>query len=241
MKPVKQSNELNVFYKFLYISLGLVGFLLVMIILQKKVHFKQSEYIGSASVVLVLLFLPLAVVFVEQKKIQKVQFVDPFSVKIVADRGDNISPPPPPMTTEEKETRWWENIFTPPKKGEDFTILQALFSIDMILLFLAGTCGVGGTLTSIDNLGQIGTSLGYPKTSISTFVSLVSIWNYLGRVFSGFVSEHVLTKYNFPRPLMLTLTMFLSCVGHLLIAFDVENGLYFASVIIGFCFASVIS
>ncbi|CAI8605154.1 unnamed protein product [Vicia faba] len=245
MKPVKQNNELNVFYKFLYISLGLASFLLVMIILQQKVSFKQSEYIGSASVVLILLFLPLAVVFVEQKKIQKVKvpFVDPFSVKIVADQGDNISPPPTTMTTmttttEEKETRWWENIFSPPKKGEDFTILQALFSIDMILLFLAGTCGVGGTLTAIDNLGQIGTSLGYPKTSISTFVSLVSIWNYLGRVFSGFVSEHVLTKYNFPRPLMLTLTMFLSCVGHLLIAFDVKNGLYFASVIIGFCFGA---
>ncbi|XP_058768694.1 protein NUCLEAR FUSION DEFECTIVE 4-like [Vicia villosa] len=241
MKPVKQNNELNVFYKFLYTSLGLAGFLLVMIILQKKVTFKQSEYIGSASVVLILLFLPLAVVFVEQKKLQKVAFVDPFSVKIVADQGDNISPPaastPPPMI-EEKETRWWENIFTPPKKGEDFTILQALFSVDMILLFLAGTCGVGGTLTAIDNLGQIGTSLGYPKTSISTFVSLVSIWNYLGRVFSGFGSEHVLAKYKFPRTLLLTFTMFLSCVGHLLIAFDVENGLYFASVIIGFCFGA---
>ncbi|CAK8574122.1 unnamed protein product [Lathyrus sativus] len=247
MKPVKQNNELNVFYKFLYISLGLASFLLVMIILQKKVSFKQSEYIGSASVVLILLFLPLAVVFVEQKKIQKVKapFVDPFSVKVVADQGDNVSPPTPTTTTATmmktaaaEETRWWENIFTPPKQGEDFTILQALFSVDMILLFLAGTCGVGGTLTAIDNLGQIGTSLGYPKTSISTFVSLVSIWNYLGRVFSGFVSEHVLTKYNFPRPLMLTLTMFLSCVGHLLIAFDVENGLYFASVIIGFCFGA---
>ncbi|CAL5210092.1 unnamed protein product [Lathyrus oleraceus] len=246
MKPVKQNNELNVFYKFLYISLGLAGFLLVMIILQKKVSFKQSEYIGSASVVLILLFLPLAVVFVEQMKIQKgkAPFVDPFSVKIVANQGDNVSPTPPTTTktmtktTTSEETRWWENIFHPPIQGEDFTILQALFSIDMILLFLAGTCGVGGTLTAIDNLGQIGTSLGYPKTSISTFVSLVSIWNYLGRVFSGFVSEYVLTKYNFPRPLMLTLTMFLSCVGHLLIAFDVENGLYFASVIIGFCFGA---
>lgn len=241
MKPVRQSNELGVFYKFLYISLGLAGFLLVMIIVQKKVSFKQSEYIGSASVVLILLFLPLAVVFVEQKKIQMSHKLDPFSVKIatnhqvekVANCDDDAV-----VLGGEKETRWWQNIFSPPEKGEDFTILQALFSIDMLLLFFAGTCGVGGTLTAIDNLGQIGTSLGYPKTSISTFVSLVSIWNYLGRVFSGFVSEHFLTKYNFPRPLMLTLTMFLSCVGHLLIAFDVPNGLYVASVIIGFCFGA---
>jgi hypothetical protein len=242
MKPVRQTNELSVFYKFLYISLSLAGFLLVMIILQNKLVFKQSEYIGSASVVLILLFLPIAVVFVEQKKIytsQKLAFVDPFSVKIVTDQGAKNSATNNAMVSvEEKETRWWQNIFSPPEKGEDFTILQALFSIDMILLFFAGTCGVGGTLTAIDNLGQIGTSLGYPKKSISTFVSLVSIWNYLGRVFSGFVSEHVLTKYKFPRPLMLTLTLFLSCVGHLLIAFDVQNGLYFASIIIGFCFGA---
>jgi len=247
MKPVKQNNELGVFYKFLYISLGLAGFLMIMIILQKKVSFKQSEYIGSASVVLILLFLPLAVVFVEQKKSQmsqKLAFVDPFSVKIVTDQevkesaAKKCDPNRMVCVVEEKETRWWQNIFSPPEQGEDFTILQALFSIDMLLLFFAGTCGVGGTLTAIDNLGQIGTSLGYPKTSISTFVSLVSIWNYLGRVFSGFVSEHVLTKYKFPRPLMFTLIMFLSCVGHLLIAFDVQNGLYFASVIIGFCFGA---
>ncbi|MBA0696899.1 hypothetical protein Goari_003419 [Gossypium aridum] len=108
----------------------------------------------------------------------------------------------------------------------------------MFVLFLATICGVGGTLTAIDNLGQIGTSLGYPKRSISTFVSLVSIWNYLGRVTSGFVSEIFLTKYRFPRPLMLTLIMLLSCVGHLLIAFNVPGGLYIASVIIGFCFGA---
>ncbi|KAJ1436248.1 Nodulin-like [Sesbania bispinosa] len=87
MKPVRQPNELSVFYKFLYISLGLAGFLLVMIVLQKKVSFKQSEYGGSAAVVLFLLFLPLAVVFSEQFKIrqsQKLAFVvDPLPVKIV--------------------------------------------------------------------------------------------------------------------------------------------------------------
>ncbi|KAL0538604.1 hypothetical protein IC582_022752 [Cucumis melo] len=68
-------------------------------------------------------------------------------------------------------------------------------------------------------------SLGYPKRSISTFVTLISIWNYLGRVGSGFLSEIVLTKYKFPRPLMLSLTLLWSCVGHLMIAFDVPNGL----------------
>ncbi|KAK7269726.1 hypothetical protein RIF29_22461 [Crotalaria pallida] len=248
LKPLNQPNELGVFYKFLYISLSLAGFLLIMIIAQKKVPFTQSEYGVSAAVVLFLLLLPLGVVFVEEFKIQqnqKLEFVDPSQVKIETEvENDNsLSSAPTSYTdarvsTAAQETRWWQNIFSPPDRGEDYTILQALFSIDMIILFIAGTCGCGGTLTAIDNLGQIGTSLGYPKASISTFVSLVSIWGYLGRVFSGFVSEHFLIKYKFPRTLMLTLTLLLSCVGHLLIAFDVPNGLYVASVIIGFCFGA---
>ncbi|RVW97731.1 hypothetical protein CK203_028039 [Vitis vinifera] len=60
---------------------------------------------------------------------------------------------------------------------------------------------------------------------MSTFISLVSTWNYLGSVTAGFGSEIVLDKYKFPRPLILTLIL-LSCVGHLLIAFNIKDGLY---------------
>jgi len=245
MKPVRQPDELKVFYNFLYISLGLAGFLLVMITIQKRVNFTQSEYGVSAGIVIFLLFLPLLVVAIEEHKIwqrKRLALVDPSPVKIVTE-GEKVKPNETTdgntsVTAVSKDTKWWENVFSPPERGEDYTILQALFSIDMLILFMTCICGVGGTLTAIDNLGQIGSSLRYPKKSISTFVSLVSIWNYLGRVFSGFVSEHFLQKYKFPRPLMLTLTLLLSCVGHLLIAFDVPNGLYAASVIIGFCFGA---
>ncbi|XWS43545.1 hypothetical protein CRYUN_Cryun16bG0113300 [Craigia yunnanensis] len=138
----------------------------------------------------------------------------------------------------EKHVGCMENIFKPPDRGEDYTILQALFSIDMLILFIATTCGVGGTLTAIDNLGQIGNSLGYPSRSITTFVSLVSIWNYPGRAVAGFASEYLLVKYKMPRPLLFTFVILFSCVGHILIAFAVPNSLYFASVIIGFCFGA---
>ncbi|GJN22998.1 hypothetical protein PR202_gb10612 [Eleusine coracana subsp. coracana] len=131
-----------------------------------------------------------------------------------------------------------KHMFNPPAQGEDYTILQALVSVDMLVLFLATICGVGGTLTAIDNMGQIGQSLGYPAKSINTFVSLISIWNYAGRVTAGFASEIFLAKYKFPRPLMLTLVLLLSCVGHLLIAFGVPQTLYAASVVIGFCFGA---
>ncbi|XAR72142.1 hypothetical protein NMG60_11018678 [Bertholletia excelsa] len=253
MKIVRQSNELKVFYKCLYISLGLAGFLMVLIIIQNKVQFTQSEYGVSAAVVLLLLFLPLAVVVKEEFEIWKRKnqsTEEPSRLKIVTDKPNVDTQRPnsetpleanhqiPVTQTQKSHVSCWRNVFQPPNRGDDYTILQALFSIDMLILFFATTCGIGGTLTAIDNLGQIGTSLGYPTPTISTFVSLVSIWNYLGRVVAGFVSEIFLNKYKLPRPLMLTMTLFVSCIGHLLIAFNVPNSLYAASVIIGFCFGA---
>ncbi|XP_054784254.1 uncharacterized protein LOC129291109 [Prosopis cineraria] len=251
--PVRHPNELKVFYNFLYISLGLAGFLMIIIIVQKQTNFNQSEYGLSAAVVLFLLFLPLAVVYIEEFKLwqaKRLALLEPVKNIVVADPPEitETSARKSSSTTSgditkarregQPEIRWWQNAFSPPERGEDYTILQALFSIDMIILFLAGICGIGGTLTAIDNLGQIGASLGYPKNSISTFVSLVSIWNYLGRVFSGFVSEYYLSKYKFPRTLMLTLILIVACAGHILIAFNVKEGLYVASVIIGFSFGA---
>lgn len=245
LKVFRQTNELKTFYNFLYISLGLAGFLMVIIITQNKLQFSNVSYAATASVVAILLFAPLSIVFKEEFKLWKIkqEAVNHFPVMVTTENPPIAStthpsattpPPPPPETS----VSCWKTGFTPPERGEDFTILQAVFSIDMLILFTTTTFGVGGTLTAIDNLNQIGRSLGYPKTSITTFVSLVSIWNYLGRVASGFISEILLSKYKFPRPLMLTVVLCVSCVGHLLIAFGVPNGLYVSSIIMGFCFGA---
>lgn len=243
MKVVRggQTNELKVFYNFLYLSLGLAGFLMLLIILQNRLSFNSTAYSGSASIVVVLLFAPILVVIKEELSVwkKKRQSLSDASQLNNNNLAIQIELQEQANTTDSKKVdSCFSNVFSPPERGEDYTILQAICSMDMIILFTATTFGVGGTLTAIDNLGQIGNSLGYPKKSISTFISLVSIWNYLGRVTSGFVSETLLTKYKFPRPLMLTLVLLLSCAGHLLIAFGVPNSLYLSSVIMGFCFGA---
>ena len=74
-----------------------------------------------------------------------------------------------------------------PRRGEDFTLGQALIKADFWLIFLSHLLGSGTGLTVIDNLGQMSESLGYDNTHI--FVSLISIWNFLGRVGGGYLSE----------------------------------------------------
>ncbi|CAI8605149.1 unnamed protein product [Vicia faba] len=163
MKPVRQVKEIKVFYNFLYISLGLAGFLLAMIIIEKKTNFTQSEYGFSAAMVIFLLLLPLLVVFIEENKIWKskrLALVDSSPVKIVTETEKvNNAVHSVSASTPMKDPRWFEDVFNPPARGEDYTILQALFSIDMLILFVACISGVGGALTAIDNLNQIVVSL----------------------------------------------------------------------------------
>ncbi|KAB2614638.1 hypothetical protein D8674_021226 [Pyrus ussuriensis x Pyrus communis] len=210
MKLVRQPNELRVFYHFLYVSIGLAVFLMAMIILQNQINFSQAAYAGSVTVVCFFLFLILW-------NLMK-QPVDP----------------PTELTVEKLPAQAIEAKDEQEKK----TNISSLLSVDMLILFIATLCGLGSSLTAVDNLGQIGESLGYPTKTISSFVSLVSIWNYFGRVFSGFVSESLLVKWKVPRPLMMTLVLLLSCVGHLLIAFPAPGSVYVASVIIGFSFGA---
>lgn len=243
-----QARNTKPFFCFLYISIGLAVFLLIMTIVQKVVQFSHSAFAISAFLLTLILFLPLAVVIKEEVKIliqRNKSFETPPTITIEKPTTTpNPLPPPSPSPSlkpkpdSSSKLSCITNMFKPPAMGDDYSILQALVSIDMIILFLATICGVGGTLTAIDNMGQIGQSLRYPAKSINTFVSLISIWNYAGRVTSGYVSEIVLSKYKFPRPLALTLVLLLSCVGHLLIAFGVPQSLYLASVIIGFCFGA---
>ncbi|KAI3878056.1 hypothetical protein MKX03_014324 [Papaver bracteatum] len=240
MPIVRQPNEKKVFYQFLYISIALALFLMCIIITQKKIKFPHGGYVVTATIVCLILFLPLLVAIKEEMGIwnsKKQPLTDVVIQKPPV--TDSTAPPPKSVQLAEKSVdSWYSDVFNPPNRGEDYTILQALLSVDMLIIFLATFCGLGSSLAAIDNLGQIGEALGYPALTVSTFASLVSIWNYSGRVFSGFITESLLAKYGFPRPLMMTIVLLLSCVGHLLIAFPFDGSIYIASILIGFSFGA---
>ncbi|PVH34593.1 hypothetical protein PAHAL_8G255700 [Panicum hallii] len=242
----------GVFFCLLYVSIALAAYILVMIVVQRQASFSRAAYAASAAGLLILLFLPLAVVVRQEYRIKKeleeslraapttVTVVEKTAASLpmteVATPASTIDTPPPPSSC--GLTSFLRHTFNPPAHGEDYSIPQALVSVDMLILFVAITCGAGGTLTAIDNMGQIGQSLGYPPKSVDAFVSLISVWNYAGRVAAGYASEALLSRYRFPRPLALTAVLLASCAGHLLITLGVPRALYAASVLTGFCFGA---
>ncbi|XVF49602.1 hypothetical protein PTKIN_Ptkin04bG0026300 [Pterospermum kingtungense] len=111
-----------------------------------------------------------------------------------------------------------------PRRGEDFTLFQALMKADFWLMFLSLVLGAGSGLTVIDNLGQICQSLGYNNTSI--IVSMVSIFNFLGRVGGGYFSETIIRKYAFPRPVAMAVVQVLMSFGLLYYALGWPGEIY---------------
>ncbi|KAK9061567.1 hypothetical protein SSX86_018749 [Deinandra increscens subsp. villosa] len=249
MSLVRQANELRIFYHFLYVSIFLALFIMGMTIAQNLVTFSRTAYAGSAAMVIFLLFVPLFISIRQELNLFHQQSIPPPPPEVKIDNqldqheSTNPSPkenPKPKLESKSKTlSSCFANVFLKkPERGEDYNILQALLSTDMLILFISTFCGLGTSLTAVDNLGQIGESLGYPSKTIKSFVSLLSIWNYFGRIFSGFVSEILLVKYKFPRPLMLSIVLFLSCIGLLMIAFPIPGSVYLASIIIGFSFGA---
>ncbi|MCO5552514.1 hypothetical protein L7F22_006026 [Adiantum nelumboides] len=125
-----------------------------------------------------------------------------------------------------------------PKRGDDTSLLQAMRSPDFWLLFVASACGMGSGLTVINNMSQLGSSLGYTASEISTFVSLWSIWNFLGRFGAGHISELFFHSKGLPRPLFIVITLGAMALGHLVIALAFSNALYIGPVLVGTCYGA---
>eukprot|EP01018_Ginkgo_biloba_P035052 Gb_41719 [translate_table: standard] len=258
----KEKNEIKNFYVFLSMAMALAGFLMVSILLENLVTLPRRVIQVFAAITILIIFVPLVVVIRSQlhkpdqcnagqghelgsrfsdleKKIELPASCGYSSKDMINSAGaveiSVVTEGTKSATEQNDRARSINPKSSWPQRGEDHTICQALMSADLWILFLATVCGLGSTITAIDNMGQIGKSLQYSSVSISTFVSLFSIWNFLGRVGSGCLSEILLQKYSIPRPVLLSLVLAIASVGHLLIAFPLPGSLYIASILIGMC------
>ncbi|OMO84123.1 Nodulin-like protein [Corchorus capsularis] len=123
-----------------------------------------------------------------------------------------------------------------PRRGEDFTLLQAMLKADFWLMFISLVLASGSGLTVIDNLGQICLSLGYTNTGI--FVSIISIFNFLGRVGGGYISETIIRKYAFPRPVAMAVFQVIMSFGLLYYALGGPGQIYVTTVVTGFTYGA---
>ncbi|XAR65436.1 hypothetical protein NMG60_11009568 [Bertholletia excelsa] len=97
---------------------------------------------------------------------------------------------------------------------------------------------MGSGLATVNNISQIGGSLGYSNFETSGLVSLWSIWNFLGRFGAGYVSDYFLHVNGWARPLFRAITLAAMGIGHCLIASGLPSSLYIGSVLVGVCYGS---
>ncbi|GER53142.1 major facilitator superfamily protein [Striga asiatica] len=120
----------------------------------------------------------------------------------------------------------------------NLNLLQAMQTVNFWFLFFTTACAFGSGLATVNNLSQIGESLGYTSLEINTLVSLWSIWNFLGRFGAGFISDYFLHVKGCPRPLFIVITLAAMCIGHVMIGLGFPNSLYAGSVLVGVCYGS---
>ncbi|TYI63833.1 hypothetical protein E1A91_D09G044300v1 [Gossypium mustelinum] len=123
-----------------------------------------------------------------------------------------------------------------PRRGEDFTLTQALIRADFWLIMFSLLLGGGSGLTVIDDLGQMSQSLGYANPHI--FVSMICIWNFLGRVAGGYVSEIFVKDHAHPRPIVIVMAQLVMAVGHVFFAMGWPGAMYIGTLLVGLCYGA---
>ncbi|EPS71124.1 hypothetical protein M569_03631, partial [Genlisea aurea] len=121
-----------------------------------------------------------------------------------------------------------------PRRGDDFKFAEAIVKADFWLLWFVYFVGVGSGVTVLNNLAQIGVSLGVDNATI--LLSLFSFCNFLGRLGSGALSEHFVRCKMIPRTFWMAATQALMVLTFLLYASSLNGTLHAATGLLGICY-----
>ncbi|KAH7528518.1 hypothetical protein FEM48_Zijuj05G0080700 [Ziziphus jujuba var. spinosa] len=228
------------------IALIIVGYQMVIIILNNIFTFPSWASISTFIPLLLLLASPLGIAIkaeIEESK-RVPETIAAESNSLLEDTSDKISAAEYPSEYEELPSGDHEiqvKVSSDDEmlaKEEDLTVLQAMSTLNFWLLFIAMVCGMGSGLATINNMSQLGQSLGYKTVEISSFVSLWSIWNFLGRFGAGYLSDVLLHARGWPRPLLMAITLATMSAGHIIIGSGFSGNLYIGSFLVGICYGS---
>ncbi|XP_019154447.1 PREDICTED: protein NUCLEAR FUSION DEFECTIVE 4-like [Ipomoea nil] len=230
--PGNDERHLN---KFLIISLIAATYLLSLRLLEDIFIFPQWVLILTFVVLFVLLFSPLGIAVEAQKESSwgTTNATTPLlnePEKLAAGNFMDVKEVPTDTIKRKGSSM--------PQAVEEINLLQAMGTINFWLLFVAMVCGMGSGLATINNISQIGESLGYTTLQRSTLVSLWSIWNFLGRLGAGYLSDIFLLRRGCPRPVFIVLTLAAMTAGHITIASGFPLNLYVGSLVVGICYGS---
>ncbi|KAL3819348.1 hypothetical protein ACJIZ3_005253 [Penstemon smallii] len=226
-----QEDEKKHLNDFSCLAVIIAAYLAVVIIIQNILKLKLSVYVFTFIVLILLLVSPVFIAIKAQRyKSYKL-------VKSLLEHNQFANERDPLVEQDPGENREISNG-TETNSGEDLNLLQAMGTLSFWCLFFTTACAMGSGLATVNNMSQIGESLGYTSLEINTLVSLWSIWNFLGRFGAGYISEYFLHVKGCPRPLFIVITLAVMSIGHAVIASGLPGALYAGSVVVGVCYGS---
>lgn len=225
------SNEMKHLNSLSALAVILAFYLMIVIILENTFPLSSWTRLLTFSILLILLAAPLGISINAQREDFGGSSPSPYTEKSpVLDEPLEYHE----LASDESQQIAVSNSRAP----RAMNVLEAIRSINFWLLFFAMVCGMGSGLATINNMSQLGQSLGYTVTETKTFVSLWSIWNFLGRFGAGYTSDFLLHSYGWARPLLMAITLLIMSGGHIVIASGFSGNLYVGSVLVGICYGS---
>ncbi|KAL5722516.1 hypothetical protein ACHQM5_006031 [Ranunculus cassubicifolius] len=230
--------------KFSVIALIIAAYLMVLIITENIITLGAIPRIFALTILVLALMSPVGIAARAQSR--DPQIFQPSSsvegTRLLDDpdrlESERIHAKHDPIAFHEPDQELHAHDKRPMARGDNLNLLQAMCSIDFWLLFVAMSCGMGSGLATVNNISQIGGSLGYTSVEISTLVSLWSIWNFLGRFGAGYMSDYFMHVRGWGRPILIAITLATMSVGHAVIASGLPGALYAGSILVGVCYGS---
>ncbi|KAF7838405.1 protein NUCLEAR FUSION DEFECTIVE 4-like [Senna tora] len=216
---------------FSMVSLIIAAYLMFIIVLQNIIIFPSWARIFACVVLMLLLTSPFGIATKAHWEDSR-KFVQAYSIERGRDRTEYQELP-----SDERQLQQATSDEILPCE-EEMNLLQAMCTVDFWMLFITMVSGLGSGLATINNMSQIGQSLGYSIVEINNLVSLWSMWNFLGRFGGGYVSDYIMHRKGWPRPLLLVATLGTMILGHVIIASGFRGNLYFGPVLVGICYGA---